>query len=295
VLDAVPAAVRATTLFRREADKFLSVLLERRHTAIRGDIRLLDGHSDPGIALWLEAEHHRMAARAVREALRLVRERRSPGTSAPWHVVVVGNDGDPFLAEAVESVTSNAADYELTVVAAGASDTVARAVEPLAATDRLSSLRAPEGGGHAAARNLAIQNVGSPLVACLDANDRFGSRYLVEAGAVLAGNADIANPDAVLVGTGKGRWKAPAVIDLDELRAHNAIHYAAAFRRADWAAVGGFDEGYGLDANHDFWIRMVCAGARVERVPGDHFYHRAPVRPGAVEVTGVRALPAASD
>jgi hypothetical protein len=276
VLDAVPAPLRTGDLFRREADKFFSVLLECRHTAIKGDIRLLEGHSEPGLALWLEPEHRRMAARAVREALRLVRERRSPGSPAPWHVVVVGGDDGRFLAEAVESVTANAADYELTVVDAGTTDAVTQLVERLAAADRLTMLRSPQRDGHAAARDLAIRNVDSAVVACLYAGDQFGPRYLSEAGAVLAGNADLANPDAILVGPVAGRWAAPATITLEGLRAHNAIHYAAGFRRCQWAVVGGFGETTGTAVNHDFWLRIISAGARAARVPGDHFYHRPP-------------------
>ena len=104
VLDRVPASLRAGVLFRREADRFFSVLLERKHRAIVGDIRLLDGHSRPGVALWVEPDHRRMAAHAVREALRLVRERRSPCSPAPWHVVVAAGGDTAALAESLESV-----------------------------------------------------------------------------------------------------------------------------------------------------------------------------------------------
>jgi hypothetical protein len=249
VLDRVPASLRAGALFRREADRFFSVLLERRHTAIVGDIRLLDGHSRPGVALWVEPEHRRMAAHAVREALRLVRERRSPGSPAPWHVVVAAGGDTAALAESLESVAGNVADYELTVA---------------------------ESGG--AVLNLTIRGQRSELVTCLHAGDLFGPLYLREAGAVLAAGADIANPDAILIGAEAGLWPAPAELTLPALRAHNAIHYVAAFRRRHWDAVGGFDETLERGVDHDFWIRLVGAGARVRRVPGDHFFH---VRPPA--------------
>ncbi|MFL5867436.1 MAG: hypothetical protein ACJ766_10110, partial [Thermoleophilaceae bacterium] len=49
-----------------------------------------------------------------------------------------------------------------------------------------------------------------------------------------------------------------------------------AFRRRHWEAVSGFDERLERDADHDFWTRLVSAGARVRRVPGDHFFHRRP-------------------
>jgi hypothetical protein len=243
-LDVVPDSMRAGELFRREADKFFSLLLERRHTAILGEIRLLDGHSQPGLALWLEPEHWRMGARAVREALRLVRERRSPEAPAPWHVIVTGAGSDSVLQEAVASVTGNAADYELTVLS------------------------------DASGLNHAIASVVSEFVTHLEAHDRFGPYYLREAGAVLADGADVANPDAILVGPPAGRWSAPATVDLDGLQAHNSIHYSAAFRRSGWARVGGFDETIDHGRHHDFWIRMVRAGARVRRVVGDHFFHR---------------------
>jgi len=247
VLERVPDTVRDSALFRREADRFFSVLLERMHTAIIGDIRLLDGWSEPGVALWVEPKHRRMAALAVREALRLVRERRSPGSPAQWHVVVERGQHPASLPETLWSVATNAADYELTVA---------------------------ESGG--AGLNLAIRATRSELVTCLKAGDVFGPLYLREAAATLAAGGDIANPDAILIGAKAGRRPAPSGATLDGLRARNTIHYAAAFRRRHWEAVSGFDERLERDADHDFWTRLVSAGARVRRVPGDHFFHRRP-------------------
>jgi hypothetical protein len=247
VLDRVPGTLRDSGLFRREADRFFSVLLERMHTAIVGDIRLLDGHSEPGVALWVEPGHRRMAARAVREALRLVRERRSPGSPAQWHVVVACGRDESLLPETLGSVATNAADYELTVA---------------------------EMGGRAL--NLAIRATPSELVTWLQAGDLFGPLYLREAAATLAAGGDIANPDAILTGAEVGRWPAPAAVTVDGLKARNTIHYAAAFRRRHWEAVSGFDERLAREVHHDFWIRLMGAGARVRRVPGDHFFHRRP-------------------
>src|SRR5688572_22449592 len=44
VLDEVPAELQAWELYRREADKFVSVLLERHHTTILGRLRHLEGN-----------------------------------------------------------------------------------------------------------------------------------------------------------------------------------------------------------------------------------------------------------
>src|SRR5262249_34288548 len=65
VIDALPHDTRSSELFRREADKYFTLLLEQRHNSVRGDIAHLDGHSTHGTALWLDPRHPRFTALAI--------------------------------------------------------------------------------------------------------------------------------------------------------------------------------------------------------------------------------------
>jgi glycosyltransferase involved in cell wall biosynthesis len=288
VLQLVPEAVRSSPLFRREADQYFTMLLRRHHAPHRGPLTHLDGHSTRGLALWRAPEHRRMAALAVRDALRLIRTSHEPPVPPRWHVVATCHNYARYLGEAVESVMLNDADYELTIVDDESTDEtpeIARALQ--LRYPHLRYLRLPRRSGVSQARNVGIGTLDSAFVALLDADDRFGPDYLFEAGRVLDGGADVANPDALLFGSESGRWPAPAASTLPMLLGRNSIHYCAAFRRKWWAEVGGFDEHIEDWEDYDFWIRVVAHGARVRSVAGDHFHYRRHARSRSSENQGM--------
>jgi len=70
VLDELPQPIRQDPLFQREADAFFSLLLQRKHNAVPGQIAHLDGHSTPGIALWCDPGYKSLTSLAIRQALR---------------------------------------------------------------------------------------------------------------------------------------------------------------------------------------------------------------------------------
>jgi O-antigen biosynthesis protein len=116
--------------------------------------------------------------------------------------------------------------------------------------------------------------VDSIFVVLLDADDRIGSNYLFATEKLLRAGCDVANPDAIVFGERSGRWWVPETTTLQMLLRRNTVHCCAAFRRCYWAQIGGLDEGMDHWADYDFWIRMARAGARIHKVPGDHFYYR---------------------
>jgi GT2 family glycosyltransferase len=114
----------------------------------------------------------------------------------------------------------------------------------------------------------------SAFVVRLDGDDRIGPGYLEAANSVLSTGADVANPDAILFGDQVSRWPVPARVTMPVLLRKNLVHCAAAFRRSYWSDVGGFDETLPMWIDYDFWIRLAEHGARIHKVPGDHFFYR---------------------
>ncbi|MHA6523065.1 glycosyltransferase [Tessaracoccus sp. G1721] len=55
---------------------------------------------------------------------------------------------------------------------------------------------------------------------------------------------------------------------------NNLIFATALMRRADWAAVGGYDEVMKGREDHDFNLRVLSLGRRVHRLDGVYFHYR---------------------
>ena len=285
VLDELPASVRNSALFAREADKYFTVLQHRTHHSVQGSLEQLPGHSDPQTALWLQPDHDEQCALATREALALSRRRHRPFLPVRWNVVITSFDYGRFLAECVRSVLANPADCQITVVDDGSTDdTLAISTDLARRYGGIQVISSRVNRGPSAAANAGIAAVDSAFAIRLDGDDRVGPHYLHAADEVLSGGADIANPDAILFGDQVDRWDVPDHVTLAMLLRHNSIHCASAFRRSIWAQVGGFDEILRRAVDYDLWIRMLRAGARAQRVPGDHFFYRR--HAGSLSATG---------
>jgi glycosyltransferase involved in cell wall biosynthesis len=273
VLDQLPAPVREDALFRREADKFFTLLLGRKHHAVAGDIEHLDGHSTPGIALWRDASHQQLAARATSQALGLLRLKN--GSALPWNVVIPCHNYGRYLADAVESVLANDADFEIRIVDDASSDETSEVAAELARLyPNVKCVRNDSKRGPGFSRNRGIEAVDSTFVVLLDADDRIGPNYLFEAARVLTNGADIVNPDANLFGAVEDRWIVPESTTLRMLLDRNSVHYCSAFRRELWLQAGGIDEDMPCWMDYEFWIRAAAAGARIEGLHGNHFFYR---------------------
>jgi glycosyltransferase involved in cell wall biosynthesis len=275
VLEELPLPVRQDPLFRREADAFFSLLLERKHNAVPGQIAHLEGHSTPGIALWCEPGYKLFTSLAIRQALRRLRLRRNPGLPAPWNVVIPCHNYGRYLREAVESVLASDADYEIHIVDDASSDETPKVAADLVRQyPHIYYLRNEEKRGPGYSRNRGIAAVESAFVVLLDADDRIGPDYLFRAAQKLARGADVVNPDAVLFGASQDRWVVPEVTTLQMLLERNSVHCCSAFRRDLWSRTGGIDERMPCWMDYEFWIRLAASGARIQRLHGDHFFHR---------------------
>ncbi|MDX1410887.1 MAG: glycosyltransferase family A protein [Nitrospirales bacterium] len=276
VFDDLPEEIRKSPLFHREADKFFTLLQEKHHHTIPGQLRHLEGRDTPGVALWQDPQHRVFKALAVREALRAVRLRKNPAALVPWNIVVPTYNYAQYLPDTVRSILQNDADYTLTIVDDASTDeTPEVALELLREYPHLTYLRLDENRGMpGAVRNHGIKAHDSLFVMAVDADDKIGRNYLYEAQRMLEDGADVANPDAILFGNRNERWCVPEKVTLPMLLQRNFVHTAAGFRRTHWTKVGGYDETMRAWQDYELWIRLAAAGARIRRIEGNHFYYR---------------------
>jgi hypothetical protein len=273
VFDDLSPVAREDPLFRREADKFFTILLQRQHHSVRGALTHLDGHAAGG-ALWREPQHEQLKAYAVSQGLRMLRLKQNPAPPAPWNVVITCHDYGAYLREAVDSVLANDVDYDIHIVDdCSGDDTPEVAAELIERHPHVHYLRNPQRRGAGYSRNRGIAAADSDFVVLLDADDRIGADYLFDAARLLREGADVVNPDAVLFGARRARWSVPEVTTLEMLLERNHVHCCSAFRRALWSQVGGIDEQMPCWMDYDFWIRVAATGARIWGLHGDYFFY----------------------
>lgn len=187
-------------------------------------------------------------------------------------VVIPAYNAARHVAGAIESALAETdVDVEVIVVDDGSQDDtadVARAVSP-----RVRVLRRGN-GGPGAARNAGIAAARAPLVAFLDADDRWRPGGLARRLAALE-----AEPSAVLVHAlvtfvdEEGReipfdplaYRVPADVRrgwvLRALFWHNFVHTSTVVARRDaLCAVGGFDERREIIEDYDLWLRLAERG-----------------------------------
>jgi glycosyltransferase involved in cell wall biosynthesis len=262
-------------IFRRAADKFFTVLQRKRHRTLLGDLMLFPDSDSPGIALYLEPDSRLFEAQASRRILAMIREKKSVRFPVTWNVVITCHNYGRYLRDAVHSVLLNDADYVITIVDDNSTDATPQICAQFSAEfPWISTIRFDQNVQVSRARNCGIAHVDSLFVVLLDADDKIGPNYLFEAEKLLRSGCDVANPDAILFGDQDDRWPVPEMVTLPMLLAKNDVHCCSAFRRSYWAQVGGVDETIPNWEDYDYWISLAAAGARIRRLPGDHFYYR---------------------
>jgi glycosyltransferase involved in cell wall biosynthesis len=262
-------------LFRREADQIFTLSLGMQHNSIPASLQLLNHHSTPGIALYLEPDHNLHKAVAVNRALAFNRESKNATYPVMWNVVIPCKNYGRFLGEAVNSVLQNTADYVITIVDDNSNDNTKEISLALAAKyPFINYIKLNQNMGVSFARNKGIASVDSVFVVMLDADDKMGGRYLFTAEKILRQGFDVANPDAILFGNENARWDVPESVSLSMMLRKNYVHTSAAFRRGYWAQAGGIDENMHHWQDYEFWLRLAASGARIRRISGDHFFYR---------------------
>ena len=190
-------------------------------------------------------------------------------------------------------------DWECIVIDDGSPDDVAGAVTPFLTDPRVQFI-ATANHGVSAARNRAIRQSTAPLIALLDGDDLFRPDYLATMVPVMEADPSIrfATCNARIFGAvrrerlcfdhrqGKGekrRGKLPDVLDRSF-----GVYIGSIFRRADFDAIGGFDESMAMSEDFDLWVRLLQPGGEaqyVDRVMGDYR-----VRASSASADGKRML-----
>ncbi len=131
-------------------------------------------------------------------------------------------------------------------------------------------------GGLSSARNAGINLAKGTYVLPLDADDKISDNYLEECLLQLMQNdsTKVVYGKAVFFGEKEGVWSLPEY-NYQLLLTRNLIYCTGMYRKADWVAAGGYDEGMrdGLE-DWDFWLRLLAEKDNVTCVEEITFYYR---------------------
>lgn len=190
-------------------------------------------------------------------------------------VIPTYNDAPGQLVEAVESAKQQThPDVEIIVVDDGSDVPVV--------LDGIRLVRQVN-AGPASARNAGIMVASGHVVITLDADDRLSPDYAAEAVSVLGADdqARIAYPRVQEFGERSAMWwpGAGRKVTLEEFAVHSPVAVTSAFRRADWEAIGGFDESLRIGhEDYEFWVRLLGErGGYAAPMPTATLYYR--IRP----------------
>lgn len=215
---------------------------------------------------------------------------RTAPLAGPRVAVIVPAYGVAHLVgEALESLQAQTMpDWECIVIDDGAPDDVAGAVAPFLSDPRIRFL-STSNHGVSAARNRAVRETSAPLIALLDGDDLFLPVYLETMCDLLESDPDmrIATCNARIFGAvprertcvdakqGSGDGIRGSLSDVLD-RSFN-VHIGSTFRRADFDAIGGFDETMAQAEDFDLWVRLMLLGGHVhyvDAVLGDYRIRR---------------------
>jgi len=197
-----------------------------------------------------------------------------------------------YLAESIGSVLASDFDaLEIIVVDDGSTDP--------ATINLLEQLNYPktklirqENRGLAGARNRGIAEAQGVYILPLDADDRIGPSYLSQAVAALEAdpNLGIVYCRAEKFGAEQGPWKL-APFSRWRMGLGNIIFCSAVYRRADWDAVGGYDETLRRGwEDWDFWLALLELGRGGQCLPQVGFYYRKNAGSMAAGMTAAEKL-----
>jgi glycosyltransferase involved in cell wall biosynthesis len=190
-------------------------------------------------------------------------------------VIPCYNQGQ-FIEDAVASVAIQSFDdLEIIIVNDGSSDSFTN--ELLAGYDRdRVRVIATDNRGLAAARNTGIGAAAGRYILPLDADDTINQGYIEKAVSILEENPEIGIVycQATLFGAVETDWELPDY-SLQRMLIDNIIFCSAFFRRDDWLAVGGYDEGmiYGWE-DYSLWLSLIERGRKVHQIQERLFRYR---------------------
>lgn len=181
-----------------------------------------------------------------------------------------------FLDEAVGSVLGQTfSDVEIIIINDGSTDSLTKTILQTASWPNTKVIHT-DNQGLAAARNNGIDQAEGQYILPLDADDVIEPEYIEKAAELLDQNPDlgIVYSRARLFGAVTTEWTLPPY-SLEAILQDNVIFCSAMFRRQDWEAVGGYDQGmvFGWE-DYEFWISLIERGRKVCQIPEVLFGYR---------------------
>lgn len=194
-------------------------------------------------------------------------------------VVVFCHNYGRYLRQAVDSVLGQTRRPRILILD-DASEDETRAVAGeivAAAAGAVEYRRTDTNLGLSRARNLAAATVTTDWIVHLDADDWLAPTFIESGEEWLRthGTTEVLTTDMVVVREGQPRnvVRARAPRCWTDLAQHNTVITTAFIRRSVILQLGGYDPALHFE-DWDFWIRVVKAGYRIERLPGPHLFRR---------------------
>ncbi len=182
-----------------------------------------------------------------------------------------------FLSEALESVRKQSfTDWECIVVDNGSTDNTKEVMQGFVNVDKRFRYFLHENKGVSKARNFAIKNCLGKYILPLDADDKIGHDYLMEAVKVLENKPalKIVYSEAQLFGEVNRKWENPD-FSIENMLKENCIFCSAFFKKEDFDKTKGYNEEMLIGfEDWNFWLELLRSGGEVYKIPKVHFYYR---------------------
>ena len=192
-------------------------------------------------------------------------------------VVVIAHDYGRFLEQAVISAVEQTRRPAVWVIDDASADETPAIMASLSRRyPDVVCRRLAVNIGLSRVRNLAAAEVGSDWIVFLDADDWLDRYYIEHAERMLASrpSIDVLTTDMTVVRRGRSKiFRASVPAYWTDLLARNTIVQTSVIRRSWITRLGGYDPSLDFE-DWDFWIRLLQAGGRIERLPGAHVYRR---------------------
>ncbi len=202
----------------------------------------------------------------------------APAKDRPLCSVIIPcfNPGD-YLREAVESArASRYPAVEIVIMDDGSTEEHTLQLLREYAVHPQIKVLSQEHQGPSAARNEAIRRSAGTYILPLDADDKIHPDYIPRAVAALARNekAGLVSCGVEYFGNRTGRCRLPPY-RFPSILLRNSFVSSCVFRRADWAAVGGYKQNLRHGGEDwDFWISLIELGREVIQLEDVLFYYR---------------------
>jgi GT2 family glycosyltransferase len=180
-----------------------------------------------------------------------------------------------YIPEMLESVfTQSFQSYEVIIVNDGSTDDTKRILDQIN-HEKVTVIHTPN-RGPSAARNVGIAAAMAPIILNLDADDKIAPSLLEKAYGIFTDypRTGIVNSEVRFFGARTGRFSLPPY-SLRAMLEDNVIHSTAFFKKADWAAAGGYSDEliYGLE-DYDLWLSIIGLGREIYRIPDELIFYR---------------------